>query len=102
VSYAADIDVKVPRWAEFRAQGLDVSYGGMSLIFPQRLRQGDRLIFGLALGDGTPIQVPAVVRNVAPLGTGRFRVGLEWADLRGDERSEVRMFVDTVANRDAA
>ena len=97
VPFASDIAVQVPDWTALQARGLDLSYGGMSLMLPQPLSIGDRLLFGLRPSNGSPMQLEAVVRNVVRVAAGRFRVGLEWAGVVGDQKHELRMFVDSVA-----
>jgi c-di-GMP-binding flagellar brake protein YcgR len=97
VPFSSEIAVQVPDWVALRARGLDLSYGGMSLILGQQLAVGDKLFFGLQVPGGRVVRVAAVVRNVLPTDTGRFRVGLEWAELRERERDELRLFVDGIA-----
>lgn len=97
VPFGSDIAVQVPDWAALRARALDVSYGGMSLVLARPLRVGDRLVFGLAMPTGVGLEVEAIVRNVVPLESGRFRVGLEWTSLPPEARNELRLFVDAIA-----
>lgn len=98
VPYGSEIAVRVPEWAALRARGLDLSYGGMSLELPQRLRVGDKLVFGLSLPDRGDVQVEAMVRNVVRVAAGRFRVGLEWVGILEEGDPDLETFVDSVAD----
>ena len=91
------VAVRAADWASLEAECVDISYGGLGLVFDAEVLAGDELIFGLTTQDAKKERLVAVVRHTTQLADGRWRAGLAWRINGAAQQSAIESFVDEIA-----
>jgi len=79
---ASDIDKPKRNEIEYEGMSFDISEGGIGIITPHPLNEGDILFFRDEIKVNTLVATSGVVKWVLRLADTTYRSGLEFSDLR--------------------
>jgi c-di-GMP-binding flagellar brake protein YcgR len=77
----------------FLADSAEIGEGGMSILLPEELEEGNQLVVNIRIPGGDFVSLRAQVRSRRPNTDGNFIYGLSFTNIPFSQKRQIRSYV---------